>query len=437
MVRRVPTAQVEQPQAASAADDRVVQQVGRIRVLDRDAAVGAIDDDVVDDDRRSLVPQDDPVIVGAHDEISLDDRRAAGRIDRVVVLGIPEDIVTDPRRRRALAPEVHVVVVAAFAREVAVLDPDVRIAGVDPLPDLEESAAADLRGRFAGMARIVGDHRQRVPLGAGPVVRQSLKRALVDINVAGQHDHGFMVISRPRFVVILMSPLAVGILDEAMIEPAVGGLDEQDLLPRDAVAVMGETDRLSLRPPRQKPALDAERHSLLHQDECPRPDRQHVARRNHNGIVEHPGARQDRILGQLARQVARRRSVENLHRTGIHVMGVGVEGGSHDRVQPRHEGNLRLPRSGRGIEHRRDAVDLHRSGLIDNGGCDCRDPPGCDDGNLAVSNSIRLDAQHGVQGEVAAVEGCVVSFDGQHVVAFPEPISGRPQENHLRRSRFV
>jgi hypothetical protein len=75
------------------------------------------------------------VIVAAGYNVADNDRRASRGIYHVIVLWIQKEIVSYQRHRRALAPQIDVVVIAPLARKVAVLDQNVRISGMNALPD--------------------------------------------------------------------------------------------------------------------------------------------------------------------------------------------------------------------------------------------------------------------------------------------------------------
>ena len=75
-----------------------------------------------------------------------------------------------------------------------------------------------------GVVALERDEAQGWPRGA----------YVTDVLALEEGDDRFVVVARAFFVVVLVSALAIGELEEAMVEATVGRLDEEDLLPRRA-----------------------------------------------------------------------------------------------------------------------------------------------------------------------------------------------------------
>jgi hypothetical protein len=81
------------------------------------------------------------------------------------------------------------------------------------------------------VVRVIRDDSDRVPLRAGALVRKLLEHAPFDVDVGG-HGHDRLVVApRPGRVIILMGPLAGGVLDDRVGEAALLRLDEEEPLP--------------------------------------------------------------------------------------------------------------------------------------------------------------------------------------------------------------
>jgi hypothetical protein len=75
------------------------------------------------------------VIVAADDNVTDNDSRASGGIYHIIMFGIQEKVVSYKRRRRALAPQIDVIIIAPLARKEAILNQNVGISGMNALPD--------------------------------------------------------------------------------------------------------------------------------------------------------------------------------------------------------------------------------------------------------------------------------------------------------------
>ena len=139
-------------------------------------------------------------------------------------------------------------------------------------------------------------------------------------------------------------------------------------------------------------------------------------------LVDNAGAGKRDVLRQLPAEAAPRGKVDEFDRSGVHLVGIGIESLRRDRVQAGRQRHFGLPGAGSTIEIRGDCPDGHRYRV----GIACLAGQGCGrrlhDPGVAVRHHAGHRSQDGNQREIAAGERGVVSFDSQDVASLMDPI---------------